>query len=57
MADFILPSIFARPDPEIDLDICANVAVDHQIRYMLKNSFGFGGINCCTLIGRYEARA
>ena len=36
-------------DPEVDLDVCANVAVDHRIEIMLKNSFGFGGINCCAL--------
>lgn len=36
-------------DPEVDLDICANRAVDHQTRIFLKNSFGFGGINCCAL--------
>lgn len=41
-------------DPDIDLDICANKAVDHQINYMLKNSFGFGGVNCVSLIKRYE---
>lgn len=41
-------------DPEIDLDVCANKTADHQITYMLKNSFGFGGINCCSLIKRYE---
>jgi len=41
-------------DPQIDLDICANTAVNHQIKYMLKNSFGFGGINCCSLIRRFE---
>lgn len=36
-------------DPEVDLDVCANGAVDHQTRIFLKNSFGFGGINCCAL--------
>jgi 3-oxoacyl-(acyl-carrier-protein) synthase len=41
-------------DPEIDLDICANKPVDHQIKYMLKNSFGFGGVNCVSLIKRFE---
>ncbi len=41
-------------DPEIDLDVCAAGPVDHQIRYMLKNSFGFGGVNACSLIRRYE---
>lgn len=41
-------------DPEIDLDVCANRAVDHQIQVMLKNSFGFGGLNCCALFGRFD---
>ncbi|HEQ72488.1 MAG TPA: beta-ketoacyl-[acyl-carrier-protein] synthase family protein [Spirochaetia bacterium] len=41
-----------RPDPQIDLDICANRPKEHRITTMLKNSFGFGGINCCTLIRR-----
>jgi 3-oxoacyl-(acyl-carrier-protein) synthase len=43
-----------RLDPEVDLDVCAKGPVEHQIRYMLKNSFGFGGINACSLIRRYE---
>ena len=43
-----------RLDPEVDLDVCANGPVEHRIRYMLKNSFGFGGINACSLIRRYE---
>jgi len=41
-------------DPEIDLDVCANVAVDHQINLMVKNSFGFGGLNCCALFKRFD---
>jgi 3-oxoacyl-(acyl-carrier-protein) synthase len=41
-------------DPAIDLDVCANVAVDHQIEIMLKNSFGFGGLNCCSLFRRFD---
>ncbi len=41
-------------DPEIDLDVCPNSPVKHDIRCMLKNSFGFGGINCCSLIRRFE---
>lgn len=43
-----------RLDPEVDLDVCARGPVEHRIRYMLKNSFGFGGINACSLIRRYE---
>jgi 3-oxoacyl-(acyl-carrier-protein) synthase len=41
-------------DPEVDLDVCADGCVEHRIDYMLKNSFGFGGLNCCSLIRRYE---
>lgn len=40
--------------PEVDLDVCPNEPVQHQIKLMLKNSFGFGGINCCSLIRKYE---
>ena len=41
-------------DDGIDLDVCANKAVDHQIQIMLKNSFGFGGLNCCSLYRRFD---
>ncbi len=41
-------------DPSIDLDVCANTAREHKINCFLKNSFGFGGINCCSLFKRYE---
>jgi 3-oxoacyl-[acyl-carrier-protein] synthase II len=33
------------PDPECDLDYCANTARDLPIEYALKNNFGFGGTN------------
>ncbi|MCK6508875.1 beta-ketoacyl-[acyl-carrier-protein] synthase family protein [Myxococcota bacterium] len=41
-------------DPNVDLQVCPNEPVKHQIRLMLKNSFGFGGINCCSLLKLYE---
>lgn len=41
-------------DDQIDLDVCANEAVDHEIQIMLKNSFGFGGLNCCSLFQRFD---
>jgi 3-oxoacyl-(acyl-carrier-protein) synthase len=41
-------------DPEVDLDVCANEPVKHEVRTLLKNSFGFGGINCCALFRRWE---
>ncbi len=37
-------------DPHVDVDVCANVAVDFKAEIMLKNSFGFGGLNCCSVI-------
>lgn len=41
-------------DPRIKLNICPNKPVEHRIRYMLKNSFGFGGVNCCSLIKKVD---
>jgi 3-oxoacyl-(acyl-carrier-protein) synthase len=41
-------------DPEIGLFVCPNEAVEHRIEIMLKNSFGFGGINCCSLYKRFD---
>ncbi|MCX7814015.1 MAG: beta-ketoacyl-ACP synthase II [Tepidimonas ignava] len=42
----IPPTInLAQPDPECDLDYCANTARDATVRVALKNNFGFGGTN------------
>jgi len=50
------PSInIEERDPEIDLDVCDGAACDHTINHFLKNSFGFGGINCVSLFKRYES--
>ena len=41
-------------DPAVDLDICLGGRVSHSINIMLKNSFGFGGLNSCSLIKSYN---
>ena len=42
----VAPTInLANPDPECDLDYCANTARDMKIDVALKNNFGFGGTN------------
>jgi 3-oxoacyl-[acyl-carrier-protein] synthase II len=40
------------PDPECDLDYCANTARDLRMDYALKNNFGFGGTNGSLLFKR-----
>ncbi len=41
-----------NPDPECDLDYCANQARDTPIRAALKNNFGFGGTNGALVFKR-----
>jgi 3-oxoacyl-[acyl-carrier-protein] synthase I len=42
-------------DPEVDLDVCAGRdAVAYPVRTVMKNSFGFGGINSVSVLRRFE---
>jgi 3-oxoacyl-(acyl-carrier-protein) synthase len=41
-------------DPEVDVDVCRNERKKHNIDILLKNSFGFGGLNCISLIKKYK---
>ncbi len=51
----IPPTInYEEPDPECDLDYTPNEAVKSDVRYVLKNSFGFGGTNACLVLKRFE---
>ncbi len=43
-------------DPAVDLDVCARGPVDHDVRILMKSSFGFGGINCVSLLARHEEK-
>ena len=40
-------------DPEVDLNICQE-ATAYEANIVMKNSFGFGGINSISLLKRYK---
>ncbi len=42
------------PDPECDLNYTSNHALKKEVRVVLKNSFGFGGINASLVIKSFE---
>jgi 3-oxoacyl-[acyl-carrier-protein] synthase II len=39
------------PDPDCDLDYVPKTAREVRVRRAISNSFGFGGHNCCLVIG------
>jgi 3-oxoacyl-[acyl-carrier-protein] synthase II len=52
--DYLPPTMnYEIPDPDCDLDYLPNVGRVAHARYLLSNSFGFGGINACLVLGRY----
>lgn len=49
------PSVnIENKDPLVDLDVCANEPRELEIKTFLKNSFGFGGINCCAIYRKWD---
>ena len=56
LKDQIVPptSNYEKADPDCDLDYVPNVARRVPMRYVLSNSFGFGGTNAALLMKRYE---
>lgn len=46
----VLPTVNHIADPEFsDLDVVPNEARSHTYEFVLSNSFGFGGTNCCIV--------
>jgi 3-oxoacyl-[acyl-carrier-protein] synthase II len=43
------------PDPECDLDCIPNTARRADVRTVLSNSFGFGGVNACLIFSHCAA--
>jgi 3-oxoacyl-[acyl-carrier-protein] synthase II len=51
----IAPTInYENPDPDCDLDFVPNTSRKADVRYVLSNSFGFGGTNGALLFKRWE---
>jgi 3-oxoacyl-[acyl-carrier-protein] synthase II len=50
---WVPPTInYQNPDPACDLDVVANHGRETELNYIMSNSFGFGGINACVVLGR-----
>lgn len=50
---WIPPTInYANPDPACDLDVVPNHGRQAELNHVMSNSFGFGGINACVILGR-----
>ncbi len=56
LRDQVLPPTINQdtPDPECDLDTVPNQSRKAALRYVLSNSFGFGGTNGALLFKRYD---
>ena len=50
---FVHPTINQEEkDPELDLDFVPNEARSYRIHTAISNSFGFGGLDSCVVVGR-----
>ena len=54
--DVIPPTInYENPDPDCDLNVTPNTAVDRSVSVAMSNSFGFGGHNAVLVFKKYSA--
>jgi 3-oxoacyl-[acyl-carrier-protein] synthase II len=52
---WVPPTInYQNPDPACDLDVVPNHGRTAKLNYLMSNSFGFGGINACLVLGRVK---
>ena len=52
MRDGIIPPTihYKEPDPDCDLDITPNKAVEMPVNVAISNALGFGGHNACIVL-------
>lgn len=56
--DRITPTVnLHSADDDCDLDYCTHHTVNRQVDVALSNSFGFGGLNTCLVLGKYREHA
>jgi 3-oxoacyl-[acyl-carrier-protein] synthase II len=52
---WVPPTInYRNSDPACDLDVVPNHGRPAKMNYVMSNSFGFGGINACVVLGRFS---
>jgi 3-oxoacyl-[acyl-carrier-protein] synthase II len=52
---WVPPTInYQHPDPACDLDVVPNHGRTAKLNHVMSNSFGFGGINACLVLGRVK---
>jgi 3-oxoacyl-[acyl-carrier-protein] synthase II len=50
---WVPPTInYTNQDPSCDLDVVPNRGRETELKYVMSNSFGFGGINACVVLGK-----